>query len=174
MEIQEELRLVHRAKSGEREALALLWDDITPKLYGYLVNQMRHKDLAEDICQETWLKAVQALGNFKDRGVRFSAWVFAIARNECRQHWRGDKKEMPLEPAVDGIDKTNQQSGSDDYLMIETVFAELSAEEQEIIRLRYLAELSFKEIAGVLDVSMVAARVRIHRALAHARVILNQ
>lgn len=174
MEIQEELRLVARAKSGEREALGLLWDGITPKLYGYLVNQLRQQDLAEDICQETWLKAVQALGSFKDKGVRFSAWVFAIARNECRQHWRGDKKEVPLEPAVDNIDKTNQQSGSDDYLMIETAFARMSREEQEIVRLRYLAELSFKEIAGVLDISMIAARVRVHRALAHARVILNQ
>ena len=171
MEIQEELRLVRRAKSGEREALALLWDDITPKLYGYLVNQMRHKDLAEDICQETWLKAVQALGNFKDRGVRFSAWVFAIARNECRQHWRGGNKEVELD--VDDIDKTNQHSHSDDYLMIETAFAQMSEEEKEIVRLRYLAELSFKEIAGVLDISMVAARVRLHRALAHARLILK-
>ncbi len=174
MEIQEELRLVRRAKAGEREALGLLWDAITPKLYGYLVNQLRQKDLAEDICQETWLKAVQALGNFTDKGVRFSAWVFAIARNECRQHWRKGNREVALDAALDDIDTHNHQSQSDDTLMIDTALAKLSEEEKEIVRLRYIADLSFADIAGVLDISMVAARVRVHRALSHARVILNK
>ncbi len=174
MEIREELLLVRRAQMGEREALGLLWDEITPKLYGYLVNQVRQKDLAEDICQETWLKATQALGSFKDRGVRFSAWVFAIARNECRQQWRKGNREVALDTALDDIDLHNQQSPSNDNVMIDMALAKLSEEEKEIVRLRYIADLSFREIAGVLGISMIAARVRVHRALAHARVILNQ
>ncbi len=174
MEISEELRLVRRAQAGDREALGLLWDVITPKLYGYLINQLRQKDLAEDICQETWLKAMQALGTFKDRGVRFSAWVFAIARNECRQQWRKGNREVALDAALDDIDVRNQQSQSDDVLMIDVALNKLSEEEKEIVRLRYIADLSFTDIAGVLNISMVAARVRLHRALAHARVILKQ
>ncbi|MBI2037455.1 MAG: RNA polymerase sigma factor [Candidatus Magasanikbacteria bacterium] len=169
MEVSEELRLVARAKTGDRDALGLLWDDLTPKLYGYLLNQLRQKDLAEDITQETWLKAINHLDKFKDRGVRFSAWVFAIARNECRQHWRGGNKEIPVDWTEEGADSNLQSTHSDDYLMIESVFIHLSNEEQEILRLRYLAELSFKEIAGILEISMIAARVRLHRALSRAR-----
>jgi RNA polymerase sigma-70 factor (ECF subfamily) len=173
MDVSEELRLVARVKAGEREALALLWDDITPKLYGYLLNQLRQKDLAEDIAQDTWIKAMAAIPKFQDRGVRFSAWVFAIARNECKQHWRGGSKEIPMETVVEDFDKQTQATNNTDYLMIETAFAKMSDEEKEILRLRYLAELSFKEIAAVLEISMIAARVRVHRALAHARAVIK-
>lgn len=174
MEIREELRLVRRAKSGDREAVALLWDDITPKLYGYLVNQLRQKDLAEDICQQTWLKAIAKLDTFTDRGVRFSAWLFAIARNECRQHWRNGSKDIPIDETIEETHAYQGHDSTEDLLLIETAFAQVSVEEQEILRLRYLVELSFKEIASVLGISMIAARVRAHRALAHARLVLTK
>ncbi|MBP6859695.1 MAG: RNA polymerase sigma factor [Candidatus Magasanikbacteria bacterium] len=173
MEVGEELRLVAQVKAGKREALALLWDDITPKLYGYLLNQLRHKDLAEDICQDTWLKAMAAIEKFEDKGVRFSAWVFAIARNECKQHWRKGNKEIAIDPELENVDVRLQVAMSNDSLMIESALTKLTEEEKEILRLRYLAELSFKEIAAVLEISMIAARVRVHRALAHARSVIK-
>ena len=173
MEVGEELKLVAQVKAGEREALALLWDDITPKLYGYLLNQLRQKDLAEDIAQETWLKAMAAMPKFQDRGVRFSAWVFAIARNECKQHWRGGNKEVAVDMAAEDFADSVHSAPSTDYLLIESTLAKLSVEEKEIIELRYIADLSFKEIAGLLEISMIAARVRLHRALAHARLALK-
>jgi RNA polymerase sigma-70 factor (ECF subfamily) len=173
MDVSEELRLVARVKAGEREALALLWDDITPKLYGYLLNQLRQKDLAEDIAQDTWVKAMAAMPKFQDRGVRFSAWVFAIARNECKQHWRGGNKEVMVDMATEDFADSLQSAPNTNHLMIESTLAKLSAEEKEIIELRYIADLSFKEIAAVLEISMIAARVRVHRALAHARAVIK-
>ncbi len=69
-----------------KDNISALWDDVTPKLYGYLVNVLHDRNLAEDILQTTWLKAIQALPSFKDRtGASFSSWLFAIARNECKQ-----------------------------------------------------------------------------------------
>ena len=173
MEIKEELGLVARAQSGEREAFTLLWDNITPKLFGYLVNVLREKNLAEDILQETWLKAISSLSRFRARGVRFSAWLFAIAKNECRQHWRNGVKEVPTDD-IDSLQKNVHESDSGNNLMIETAFAGLSEDEREILRLRFLCELSFKEIASVIGVSIIAARVRVHRALSHARAILRK
>ncbi|MBP7928090.1 RNA polymerase sigma factor [Patescibacteria group bacterium] len=173
MEVGEELKLVAQVKAGEREALALLWNDITPKLYGYLLNQLRQKDLAEDICQDTWLKAMAAIEKFEDKGVRFSAWVFAIARNECKQHWRKGNKEIAIDFELENIDTRLQVNISNDSLMIESALVKLPEEEKEILRLRYLAELSFKEIAAILEISMIAARVRVHRALSHARAVIK-
>ena len=173
MDIREELQLVARAQAGDKEAFALLWDALTPKLYGYLVNQLRHKDLAEDICQETWLKAAGHLHTFKNKGVRFSAWIFAIARNECRQHWRGGNKEVMVDMTTEDFADSIHSTPNTDYLLVESTLAKLSAEEKEIIQLRYIADLSFKEIASILEISMVAARVRIHRALSHARMAIK-
>src|ERR1700690_2372444 len=94
---EQEHMLVNKAKTGDREALGALWDAITPKLFGYLINTTHDKALAEDILQTTWLKAIKALPNYQPRGVNISAWLFAIARNEFHQHWRKAQREIPLE-----------------------------------------------------------------------------
>src|SRR3989344_3676687 len=74
------------------------WEAITPKLFGYLVNVLRDKTLAEDIFQTTWIKAIEALPKFEQRGKGFGAWLFAIARNECKQYWRKANREVPIDP----------------------------------------------------------------------------
>ncbi len=170
MLVDEELALVHRAKIGEKEAVGLLWDAITPKLYGYLVHTLKDAHKAEDIVQDTWLKALQSLPQFHSRGVRFSAWLFAIARNECRQYWRKSKPEISVAEYPD-IPILNTRS--DDFLFLEKILEKLSPDEQEILRLRYISELSFQEIALVLSVSLISARVRVHRALKKANGLLT-
>ena len=70
------------------------WDEITPKLYGYLINVLRDKPLAEDILQTTWMKAIKAMPSFQSDKGGLSAWLFAIAKNECKQHWRKSNHEV--------------------------------------------------------------------------------
>lgn len=175
MIIEEELALVARAQAGGRDAISALWDGITPKLYGYLVNTLREPNLAEDILQETWLKAISNLPKFRARGVRFSAWLFAIARNECRQHWRKAGREVAEE-----INEENHPSvldspekGLTEKIFVEGLLKFLPPEDQEMLRLRYVADLSFKEIAAILAIAPITARVRAHRALTRARKILK-
>lgn len=164
---EEELSLVARAQEGDKEALALLWDAITPKLYGYLVNVLRDKSLAEDVHQQTWLKAITNIHSFTPRGVRFSAWLFAIARNECRREWRSRTHEP-----IDALHDNAVQSATPNHeekLLIEHILNKLSEKDKEVLQLRYIADLSFYEVARVLNISTLAARVRVHRALARAR-----
>lgn len=173
MHVKEELALVARAQAGERDALSTLWDNITPKLYGYLCHTLRQTQVAEDVLQETWLKAITALPRFRPRGVRFSAWLFAIARNECRQHWRNSKQE------VIGVEENVAISVSDsdtmqEKLLVETVLQRLTKDDCDILTLHYLAGLTFNDIAGILHISPLSARVRSHRALRRARVILDR
>lgn len=173
MLLDEELTLVTRAKAGERAALGALWDAITPKLYGYLVNTLRDACLAEDVTQDTWLKAIGSLDKFQLRGVRFSAWLFAIARNECKQHWRKGGREVSIETETHDIpDQTDVTGELSDKLMVEKMMINLSETEQEILRLRYIADLSFNEIASVLSISPLAARLRVHRTVVKTRAIL--
>lgn len=173
MTIHEELTLVARAKRGERLAMNQLWEALTPKVYGYLVNVVRNKELAEDILQDTWLQAVKALPQFEARGVRFSAWLFAIARNACRQHWRRSRPESPLETHTEDLETTNDKTAIEDYVFVDRILSRLADDDREILRLRYIGELSFNEIAIVLHISSVTARVRLHRALHRARSICN-
>ena len=176
MTIKEELAFVAEAQAGQREAVGALWENITPKLYGYLVNVLREPVLAEDILQETWLKAITALPKFRSQGVRFSAWLFAIAKNECRSHWRTNKRETSLpEEELDGANITPRVNAPNaNSVLINQIITKLSPDDQEILRLRYIAELSFDEISKVMNVSLVGARVRIHRALGRARTLANK
>lgn len=173
MLLEEELTLVKRAQDGDQTAVGLLWDDITPKLYGYLVNTMKNQQVAEDVLQDTWLKAIKAIDTFRPRGVRFSAWLFAIARNECRQHWRKSHREVSLEEKED-IPLIMSNDHLIDKVTLESALANLPTDDQEILCLRYISDLSFKEIAHVLETTTVSARVRTHRALRRANILLNQ
>lgn len=173
MNQDEEQTLVKAAQAGDRQALATLWENITPKLFGYLINVLKHRSLAEDILQTTWLKAIEALPKFQYRSsTKFNAWLFAIARNECKQHWRKDQRDATyineqtetLEAAIDQTE-TN--------LLVEQMLSKLSEDDREIIRLRYIADLSVNDIAAVLDINFVTARVRLHRAINKARANLK-
>jgi DNA-directed RNA polymerase specialized sigma24 family protein len=95
----EEKLLVCQARLGNREALGKLYDAITPKLFGYLVNVVNDKTVAEDIFQNTWQKAIEAFPKYRiRRNIRLSAWIFAIARNECRKQWSKSELVEDLDP----------------------------------------------------------------------------
>ncbi len=175
MQTQAELELVAQIKRGQRAAFTPLWEATTPKLYGYLLNTLRNAPAAEDILQQTWIKAIEGLPNFRSQGIKFSAWLFAIARNECRQAWRTQERhptqplpEDDLSPATSHHTQRVEQK-----ILIEEIFRELSADDQEILRLRYLGEFEFREIAAILNISTISARVRVHRALSRAQSIIK-
>ncbi len=148
-----------------------LWDEITPKLYGYLINTLKDKSLADDILQNTWTKAIEALPEFENRGYGFKAWLFSIARNEMRMHWRKDGREVAYDENLHDVYENDK--GGEDKIFIEQTIKKLSAGDQELIHLRYIADLSFLEIAKLLNINPVTARVKINRALGRAREILN-
>jgi RNA polymerase sigma-70 factor (ECF subfamily) len=170
----DEKLLVKQAQSGDREALGKLWDLITPKLFGYLINTLRDKQLAEDILQTTWLKAIKALHTFQSRGAGISPWLFAIAKNECKQHWRKEVKNLELDDATTNLASANYQTNNNHLLLVEQVLNKLSEEDKELLRLRYIADLPPNDIAKILNINFVALRVRLHRAIKRAQIIANQ
>lgn len=153
--------LVIRAQQGDRDAVGLLYDSYTPKLFGYLMNTLRDRTRADDALQTTWIKALDALPRFQFRGVPFSSWLFAIARNVCREQWRSGAREVPLEPEHDRADSREQP----DTVFVERLLAALDESDRELVRLRYIADLQTSEIARVLGISGIAVRVRLHRVI---------
>ena len=153
-----------------KEKLEILWDTITPKLYGYLINTLHDRDLADDILQTTWQKAIEALPSFTDRGSGFSAWLFAIARNECKQHWRKGGREVSFDETVH--DKEVAVSNTEDKIFIDQMLMQLSLSGRELIRLRYIADLSLNDIAKLLEINPITVRVRMHRALSSMRALI--
>ncbi|MBI2482848.1 RNA polymerase sigma factor [Candidatus Uhrbacteria bacterium] len=167
----EESALCTRARQGDRAAVRALFDCYAQRLYGYLLHTLRDPQLASDCFQQTWLRAIEQFPRFEDRGASFGAWLFTIARNECRQHWRRRTNE-PLDAITHDVPVPSPQHAIANAIEIERVLTQLHEDDRELLRLRYLADLPVATIARTLGIRTATAHVRIHRALRRARRLL--
>ncbi len=165
--------VLQKAKEGDKEAIGSLWEHITPKLFGYLVHTLRDKQVAEDVLQTTWVKAIVALPTFHSRGVSVEAWLFAIARNECRMLWRTKGREVAYDAHIHDTADNATEQGSENTILVEQLFTKMRDADREILRLYYIGGLGVEEVAHVLGTSAIATRVRIYRALRRAEKILT-
>lgn len=168
-----------KAAQGDQQA----WRDIvqaySARVYGLLRSQCGNPDLAEEITQSTFCTVAAKIGSYNEVG-KFEAWLFRIAINRLRDEMRRRKRQAnPMEnstltglagpaPSPDG-----QRPKSAELQRMRDALAQLSDAEQQIVHLRHSAELSFKQIAEVLDQPLGTALARHHRALKKLREIME-
>jgi len=168
-----EQALVRRIQSGDTDAFAELVTGHHRSVYGIALSVTGDTDEAEDMTQSCFVDAFARIGELRD-GRRFSSWLYAIARNRCRD-WLRDRRrrpvllsdpeqlgvadlpELPQEPEARVLAESRRDE-------VRAVVRGLPPEYRSVVALRYVAELSFDEIADALGVSASAARVRCHRA----------
>jgi RNA polymerase sigma-70 factor, ECF subfamily len=135
------------------------------ELYGYLVRRCPDAATAGDLLQETFLQVVRQSDQLS-KVTMPRAWLFAIARNMLAQHYRRQRDpqvvaESWYEPASDSKD--------DRLDLMREAIKGLSAELRDTLELRLEQELSYEEIAQVLDIPVGTVRSRLHNAVRHLR-----
>ena len=171
--------LADEAKRGSEEAFRELVERFHRPVYGLLVRMVRHPELAEDLAQETFLKAWKALGRF-DTERKFSSWIFKIAHNTALDELRrggletvsldapviagGDPPELPADLAAENplLRTLARESGR----VLERAVARLRPAYRGILLLRFVQEMSYDEIAEVLGVPLGTVKIHIFRARA--------
>ncbi|MAT97809.1 MAG: hypothetical protein CL608_11745 [Anaerolineaceae bacterium] len=93
--MQDEARLVQQARD-DMQVFATLYDRYVERIYAYALREAGDVATAEDIVSATFEKALKHLPQYKWRGISFGAWLYKIARNELRMHWRKQKWTVPL------------------------------------------------------------------------------
>ncbi|HTX79688.1 MAG TPA: RNA polymerase sigma factor [Longilinea sp.] len=137
-------------------------------IYRYLYSRIGRQAEAEDATAQTFLAALEALDRYHHDG-HFVAWLFTIARCKAVDHFRAQGRQAPLEDA-DGIpggaDLLQSVVQTERKAALAALIAALPEDERELIRLRYVAELSFAEIGHLLGCSADAAKKSLYRLLA--------
>jgi len=144
--------------------LEKFYRDHARAIYAYLVSQCRDPAWAEDLMQDTFVRATRALGGFQGGSPR--AWLLAIARttflDDVRRRSRRPTGGEPMDAAVYDPDIVQQ-------ITIRAVLANLPETQRSALVLRDQLGLSYEEVAGVLGKSLGATKVIIHRARAAFR-----
>ncbi len=170
-------RLVRGAASGDAAAFGTIYDAYAPRVRRFLRRQTGDPDLAEELLQRTFVKMIEALPRYRQRGLPFGAWVFRIARNTVIDHRRTAHPAVSLDAAVglaasrsgDAGDPVSAAERDDDRARLAIALSTLPPDQQEVLAWRFFADLAPAETAAVMGRSNGAVRVLQHRALINLR-----
>jgi RNA polymerase sigma-70 factor (ECF subfamily) len=166
--LEGEKEIIEKAKNGEKEAFGLLYDYYHPRIYRFIFLKVSNKQDAEDITHQVFLSAWQNIKNYEPQGFPFSSWLYKISRNAVIDFYRSKKNEISLEEVGDRLNDELRIDKIDLKIQIEKVMKalkKLKPEYQDIIIMRFVDDLSIKEVAKVLDKSEGAVKIMQHRAI---------
>ena len=186
VQVVSDQKLLNCYLSGDRNAISQLIERHSRRVRDYIQMMVKDGDVADDIFQETFIKAVRVIdeGRYTDNG-RFLSWILRIAHNQVIDHVRAQKQNRQLNEAEAGYDVLGtlrlaertvedeivcEQIASDVRRMVEL----LPDEQREVVMMRYYSGLSFKEIAEQTGVSINTALGRMRYALINLRKMIKE
>jgi len=161
-------------------AVGKLYDRHYTRIFRYLWSRLRDPHLAEDLTGEVFARMVRDLPNYRSTGVPFKAWLYRIAHNLAVDHQRAASRHesVPLYHAEGlNVDDADPGRAVERKLTVERVVAALETldpTQQEVVVLRFLAELSLREVAAALDKTVAAVKSLQHRGLIALRGALQE
>lgn len=176
-------QLVSLYVKGNNEAFDILLERYKVRLYTYISYSIHNADTADDIFQETFVKAIMTLkqGRYKESG-KFYPWLTRIAHNLIIDQFRAEKNNGSLlndEPTLSLC--KHEETGEDGDRIDEQVFEEichlvdyLPESQKEIVQMRIYQNLSFKEIAQIKGLSINTALGRMRYAILNMRRMANE
>jgi RNA polymerase sigma-70 factor, ECF subfamily len=169
--VGEEQRLITRAVCGEPSAFSELYLKHHGSVFRYAYSLVGHREEAEDVAAETFLRAWKAIGRFDDRGYSILSWLLKIAHNHVirnRRHVRpmnvDDFKDVLVDDDLNQSPELLAELQSSSYTLRRAILA-LPIHQRQLVVLRFLNELSYEEVGRIIGKSNGAVRVMQHRAL---------
>ncbi|OGE79713.1 MAG: hypothetical protein A2660_03025 [Candidatus Doudnabacteria bacterium RIFCSPHIGHO2_01_FULL_45_18] len=175
---EEELkRILQKAQNGDSEAFGLIYEHFSEKIYRFIYFRVSHKEVAEDILSDTFVKAWQKINQINTPQA-LSGWLYQIAKNNIIDYYRIKKDLVPLadveetlEDQVSPVDIINLNLQQKKIL---EVLSQLPEDQREVIKYRFFEDLTSEEIAYVLGKTEGAIRVLQHRAILKLKELLKE
>jgi RNA polymerase sigma factor (sigma-70 family) len=174
-------KLVAAYANGNNEAFDTLLRRHENRVFNYIFNIVKNKDVADDIFQETFVKAISTikLGRYTDSG-KFSAWITRIAHNLIIDFFRQAKSENTISTDQEDADVLNRRDLSEEnvedlmvtsqiHTDVKRIMESLPESQREVLDMRFYRNMSFKEIAEATGVSINTALGRMRYAILNMR-----
>ncbi len=164
--------LIERAKQGDEKAFGALYDTYFVPIFRYIYARTKRKEDTEDLAQQVFLKIYKSLPTFSQQGDSPLTYFFTVARNTVVDYWR-KKKNVVSSPDQAFLHNIQDSRKNPDQLaqdrdlqeLLSGAIRTLTQDQQEVVILRFVNELSNKEISEVLQKSEEAVRQLQWRAL---------
>ncbi len=166
------LGLVTAARQ-DPQAFGVLYRQFVTPVFRYLCSRTGNVQEAEDLTSQTFIKALESLPQLRQAD-RFAPWLFTIARNKALDHFRKQRKHADVQTTdpqmfVEHQDLAAGLIRSERVAQLQALLVGLEENDLELLRLRFLGELTFREIAEVMQRSSSAVKKSCYRLLARLK-----
>ncbi len=165
----DERTLVRRAIARDRDACGALYDRHVVRVYRHIYYMVGNPTEAEDLTAQAFLQAWLAVDRYQMRGAPFASWLLRIAHNLGVSYLRSRKESAQLPETL--VDHTRQRNPEEvlqqkmEGERVRQAILKLRDEQRQVIMLRFVEDLDYREVAEILGKSVAAVRVIQHRAL---------
>lgn len=170
MDRVEEKRLLLAAQRGDEDAFTLLYRAHVQKIFRYVYYRVNDKHLAEDLTADVFMKALEGLPSYTDQGKPFLSWLYRIAHARVVDQYRRagrrpaesdvTEAQVSVNPSMDQSIMRRQLAAT-----LRDAIADLTADQQQVIILRFVEGQRLEEVAQVMGKNANAIKALQHRAL---------
>jgi RNA polymerase sigma-70 factor (ECF subfamily) len=164
-----EQALVARAQNGDNAAVAQLYELYAPRIFRYLYFRVHERETAEDLTADVFVRMVQALPAYQQRGRPFAAWLFRVAHDRAVDHHRRQqyrRTETLSDQLADDVPGTESAAlGAQMEQQMMARLRHLTDDQQLVVQLRFIEGCSLEETAAVMEKTLGAVKALQHRAL---------
>ena len=177
--LEGENNFIRRAQKGDKEAFGLLYDHYLPQIDRFILLKVNNRSEAEDLTHEVFLNSWQKIETYVPREFPFSSWLYRVARNEVIDFYRTHKNNVRLDAVEEDSLKIPEEASINldralDLESVKNVIQFLKPEQQDVIIMRFVEDLSHEEIAAAIDKSAGAIRLIQHRAINALKELINK
>jgi RNA polymerase sigma-70 factor (ECF subfamily) len=165
----DEAQLIRRAKAGDCDAFAAIYDQHHPAIYRYVLCRVSTAAVAEDLASEVFVRLVESIDDFTYQGRPLLAWLYTIARNLVHDHHRRRARTETVS-LDDGLAASCADPESSAILTLDQewlagALRQLTDEQRQVILLRFFEGLDNETVAHIMDKSYGAVKALQHRGL---------
>ena len=168
----QESQLVEESRSN-LDAFGDLYEYYLPKMYRFAYYRTGNKQVAEDVVAQTFLQAIEALSRYEDRGFSLGCWLYQIAGNIIRTRHRLRSRELSCPGDKFDADWDMSIEFLPERISLQKALQTLPDAQQQVLVLRYIQDLSIKEVAQIIGRSEGAVKQLAFRGLENMRERMN-